>query len=148
MQYELTFILGETATATDAKAKVTEIATFLKQHDGAITREEHWGRRELAYVIRRNRSGFYVTVWFTAPAPTLKPLDQHLRLDESIIRSLVTKAYTTAEEGNLRPEIEEKPATRRGKAKADEEVETDEEPVEDEALQSTIDDATKAETAE
>lgn len=147
MQYELTFILGETATAADAKSKVAEIATFLKQHDGAITREEHWGRRELAYVIRRNRSGFYVTVWFTAPAPTLKPLDQHLRLDESILRSLVTKAYTTAEEGSLRPVVEEKPA-RRSKAKADDEVETDEEPVEDEVLQSTIDDATKAETAE
>lgn len=147
MQYELTFILGETATAADAKKKVAELADFLKQHDGAITREEHWGRRELAYVIRRNRSGFYVTVWFTAPAPTLKPLDQHLRLDESILRSLVTKAYTTAEEGSLRPEVEEKPA-RKGKAKSDEEVDTDEESSDDEALQSTIDGATKAETAE
>ena len=113
--YELTFILGERATAEDGTAKVADLTKYIASLGGEVTKEEHWGRRELAYVIKRNRSGFYVTLWFKMPAAGLKSLDQELRFDESIIRSLVTIAYTEAEAGSLYPVVEEeKPEKTRG----------------------------------
>lgn len=106
-QYELTFILDEKADETAATAKVKELTDFVEKQGGKVTKEEPWGRRELAYEIKRNRSGFYVTLWIDYPSTGLKALDQQLRFDEAIIRSLVTKAYTSAQPGSLYPVVEE-----------------------------------------
>lgn len=117
--YEATFILGESATEELAKAKVTELTKMIEGFGGTVTKTELWGRRELAYKIKRDRSGFYTTLWLDLPANQVLPFERQLRFDESIIRSLVTKAYTTAQPGSLYPVVEEektaKPTrTRRG----------------------------------
>jgi len=106
-KYELTFILGEKATQELATAKSDELKKLIEGLGGSIIKEDQWGRRELAYPIKRNRSGFYVTIVFELPARALKSFTQPLRFDESIIRSLVTKAYTTAQPGTLYPQAEE-----------------------------------------
>jgi len=106
-QYELTFILDEKAGAEQGTAKAAQLAKFVKEQEGAVVKEEHWGRRELAYEINHNRSGFYVTMWLELPAPALKLLDRELRLDSEVIRYLATKAYTTAQPGSLYPVVEE-----------------------------------------
>ncbi len=130
--YELTFILGEEATEKDAQAKVAEFEAYLGTLEGTVTKTELWGRRELAYKIRRHRSGFYVTLWITLPASAVNTLEKQLRFDESIIRSLVTIAYTTAQPGSLYPVVEEevvastKPRAKRGE-KVEETVTAEEE---------------------
>ncbi len=111
--YELTFILGETATPEISTAKTAEITKAIVEFGGTHTKDEQWGRRDLAYPIARNRSGLYVTMWFSLPTDQLKNLDRHLRFDESIIRSLVTIAYTSAQPGSLYPVVEEEKKTRR-----------------------------------
>jgi small subunit ribosomal protein S6 len=105
-QYELTFILEEKAGVGEGRAKTDEVRAYIEEHGGSITKEDLWGRRELAYPIKRNRSGFYITLVFSYPATALRDLEQHLRFDEHIIRSLVTKAYTSAQEGSLAPQEE------------------------------------------
>lgn len=106
-QYELTFILDEKAAAEQGTAKAAQVKALIEKHGGNVTKEEHWGRRELAYVIKRNRSGFYVTMWFDLPAAELKEMNQDLIFDESLIRFLITKAYTSAQPGSLYPVVEE-----------------------------------------
>ena len=105
--FELTFILDEKATPESGQMKTAELKTAIEALGGSLTKEEHWGRRELAYPIKRNRSGLYVTLWLDLPSTKLKALDEQLRFDESIIRSLVTKAYTSAQPGTLYPLSEE-----------------------------------------
>ncbi len=113
--YELTFILGEKAHQEAATAKVAQITKFIEEQGGAVEKTEFWGRRELAYIIDRNRTGFYTTVWFTLPAASVKPFNEFLRFEEDIIRSLVTKAYTTAQPGSLYPVVEEEKPARAGR---------------------------------
>jgi small subunit ribosomal protein S6 len=113
-KYEVTFILGESASTEDAQAKTVSVTDFIKEQGGQVTQQELWGRRELAYEIKRNRNGFYVTLWFDAPGTIVKALEEHLRFDTEVIRSLITKAYTSAQPGTLSPvaEEEEKAARR------------------------------------
>ena len=115
-QYELTFILDEKAGVEEGKKKTAELTAFVEKFGGKVTKEEPWGRRELAYEINRNRSGYYVTLWMDLPSASVRLIEQELRFDESIIRSLVTKAYTVAQPGSLYPVVEEpksdKPAPR------------------------------------
>lgn len=111
-QYELTFILGEAATAEQGTAKTKEVSDLITKMGGSVEKDEQWGKRDLAYPINRNRSGLYVTLWFTLPGDQVRPLEQSLRFDETVIRSLVTKAYTTAQPGTLYPVPEEEKPSR------------------------------------
>lgn len=121
--YEATFILGESATEQEAKAKVAELKEQIKKQGGSVEKEELWGRRELAYKIRSHRSGFYVTLWFSLPVDQVGALEKHLRFDESIIRSLVTLAYTSAQPGSLYPVAEEESKPARAASRRDREEE-------------------------
>jgi small subunit ribosomal protein S6 len=117
--YEVTFILGEAATAEQATAKTKEVTALIEKFGGKVEKDEQWGKRELAYVIDRNRSGFYVTMWFSLSTKDVLAFERALRFDEAVIRSLVTKAYTSAQEGSLYPvPEEEKPARGAGRKTA------------------------------
>lgn len=120
--YELTFILGEKTQPEQAKVKCEEIKKYIKDNGGEITREELWGRRDLAYEIKHNRSGIYITLWFNFPPKELIALNQHIRFDEEIIRSLITSAVEYAQPGSLYvvDEEEKAPVKKEEKATAEE----------------------------
>ena len=51
---------------------------------------DHWGRRQLAYPIGRRESGYYVIAHFAAEANVLPEYERALKLDEGIVRYLIT----------------------------------------------------------
>jgi len=51
---------------------------------------EHWGRRALAYKIGRHENGYYVIAKFHAEAKTLPEFERALKLDEGVVRYLIT----------------------------------------------------------
>ena len=110
-QYELTFVLDEKAGAAEGRAKTDEMKSYIEEHGGTVSKEDLWGRRELAYPIKRNRSGFYVTLIMVLPSVELPALEQRMQFDVNVIRSLITKAYVDAQPGSLFPEEEQDPAT-------------------------------------
>src|SRR6478609_11008890 len=50
----------------------------------------HWGRRQLAYPIGRRESGYYVVARFGAETATLPEYERAIKLDDGIIRHLIT----------------------------------------------------------
>src|ERR1041385_2016229 len=50
----------------------------------------HWGRRQLAYPIGRRESAYYAVARFTADATTLPEYERAIKLDEGIVRHLIT----------------------------------------------------------
>ena len=51
---------------------------------------DHWGRRQLAYPISRKEQGYYVVARYNADAKALPEYERALRLDDGIIRYLLT----------------------------------------------------------
>ena len=51
---------------------------------------DHWGRRQLAYPIGRKEQGYYVVARFTADGKVLPEYERALKLDDGIIRYLLT----------------------------------------------------------
>jgi small subunit ribosomal protein S6 len=51
---------------------------------------DHWGRRQLAYPIGRKETGYYVVARYNADAKSLPEYERALRLDDGIIRYLLT----------------------------------------------------------
>ena len=53
-----------------------------------MTNIDRWGRRRLAYAIKKKTAGFYVQVLHKSPTDIVPKLEQAFKLDEEIIRYL------------------------------------------------------------
>jgi small subunit ribosomal protein S6 len=51
---------------------------------------DHWGRRQLAYPISRKEQGYYVVAKYSADATVLPEYERALRLEEGLVRYLLT----------------------------------------------------------
>ena len=93
--YELVTILSPMLNQEEASAAWDEIKTFISNREGEITAEQAWGTRRLAYPIRKGNYNFlegsYYLSSFTVDNPINRELENYLRLDERVLRSLVIK---------------------------------------------------------
>ncbi|HEX6054530.1 MAG TPA: 30S ribosomal protein S6 [Intrasporangium sp.] len=86
-QYELMVIIDP---ETDERTVGTTMDKFLgvvKKDGGTVDNVDIWGRRRLAYDIRKKNEGIYAVVNFTAEPATAQELDRQLNLSESIMRT-------------------------------------------------------------
>jgi len=51
---------------------------------------DHWGRRQLAYPIGTRENGYYVIARFAADGNVLPEYERALKLDDSVVRYLIT----------------------------------------------------------
>lgn len=103
--YELGLLLSPLLTDSEREEALAALRTYIASQGGAISLEDVWGVRELAYPIRRNETGFYTFWYFTVPPAAITELRRLLRLDTRVLRFLLMKADTKAApvkyEGNV-----------------------------------------------
>ncbi len=89
--YELVLItvpqLEEEALAT----LIQRVTGWIEAGNGTVTGTNVWGRRNLAYAIRKLTEGIYVVINFQLDPSGARELDRNLRLDEQIIRYLAIR---------------------------------------------------------
>lgn len=71
-----------------AEARVTKIIT---DNGGKITKTDNWGKRKLAYPIKKQDFAVYVFYTVEAPADAPAKIEQTFNITDEIIRFLVTK---------------------------------------------------------
>ena len=93
--YELVTILSPMLNQDEASAAWGDIKSYIANRAGEITAEQVWGTRRLAYPIRKGNYNFlegsYYLTSFTAENPFNRELENYLRLDERVLRSLVLR---------------------------------------------------------
>jgi len=70
---------------------IDKVNQFITGKGGAITEVAPWGRRKLAYPIKRFMEGNYVLTRFKSDAKLVKELDTSLRLSEEVLRHLIVR---------------------------------------------------------
>ncbi len=85
--YELMMILDpDIEERTVAPSLDTMLAVVGKQ-GGSVDKVDIWGRRRLAFDIKKKSEGIYAVIDFTATSDTAKELDRQLGLNESVLRT-------------------------------------------------------------
>jgi small subunit ribosomal protein S6 len=87
-RYEAVYIFDSALEVTTIAEKLEKLQGLLHLDEPATI--EHWGRRQLAYKIGRHENGYYVISNFTAVPAVLPEFERALKLDESVVRYLVT----------------------------------------------------------
>ena len=86
--YETIFVLHPELTEEEAEAITQTVVSLLTGKGCEIIRTERGGKRRLAYVIEKQRYGYYTLIHFRASADVLTELERMYRLNERVIRYL------------------------------------------------------------
>lgn len=88
-QYELGLIIHPAVEQPDVTQAVEKIGQHIAATGGEVTSVDVWGRRRLAYPIRRQKEGTYVFFQAQLDPPGIQELERNLKLDEEILRYLL-----------------------------------------------------------
>ena len=86
-QYELMVILDPETEERSVGTTMERYLAVIKKDGGTVDNVDIWGRRRLAFEIKKKAEGIYDVVNFTAEPATAKELDRQLGLNESVMRT-------------------------------------------------------------
>lgn len=84
--YEIVYVLD---SALEREAVDEKLESFHAVLGGEITAVDHWGVRQLAYPIRKSKTGYYVIIHVTTDPAALPEFERLLKLDEETMRYLI-----------------------------------------------------------
>lgn len=90
-KYEGIFIIKPDLEDKELEEEYSKVEGAIKKEDGKIEKSEKWGKKKLAYEIKKFRDGFFLYLTFEALAKSIKPLDDLFRLDNNILRAMITR---------------------------------------------------------
>ena len=92
--YEVVYIFDSAVAEDKIQEKLTRYHELLTGGDkGEITATDVWGRRQLAFPIKKKNSGTYVVVQFKTAEDALPEFERLLKLDEELLRYLVVQHH-------------------------------------------------------
>jgi small subunit ribosomal protein S6 len=85
-KYETIFVIDSLLKAEEIDNHVSKYERFISANGGTIEILERWGKKRLAYEIKKRQYGFYVFIRFNGPSSMIKSLEREYRLNESLLR--------------------------------------------------------------
>ena len=108
--YESVLILKPDIDEPRADGALEKIGEFIKSNGGACLKIEKWGKKRLAYRIRKNRFGIYLNIYHTLDSAKVAALESKYRLFDLIIKFMVLRLTDDELEralGNETEQVEE-----------------------------------------
>ncbi|MEG0874316.1 MAG: 30S ribosomal protein S6 [Clostridiales bacterium] len=89
--YEAMYILRPDLDEEQINANVEKFSGIITANGGEVTKVDHWGKRRLAYEVKKLREGYYVLCYFAAGTELPKELERNFKISDEVIRFLVVR---------------------------------------------------------
>jgi small subunit ribosomal protein S6 len=126
-QYEIA-VLYHPDLEIDLEKATGKVEKIFTDNGGKVVNQDNWGKRKLAYPIKKNEHAVYVFYTVEFPAQSVRKVEATLNITDEVIRFLITrpdlKAIAKAEAAKA--EKAAKAAARGESTEATDEEKTDE----------------------
>ena len=89
--YEVMVILDPSLDERTIEPSLDKYLNVIRKDGGSVDNVDLWGRRRLAYEIKKNAEGIYAVISLNAEPATVKEFDRQLTLNESVLRTKVMR---------------------------------------------------------
>ncbi|MBI2676865.1 MAG: 30S ribosomal protein S6 [Candidatus Yanofskybacteria bacterium] len=89
--YELGFHLLPELEESETGTKLKEIEDVISRLGGTILNSREPKKQRLSYPLKHKRFSFFGVVEFKSPTEAIKPLENQLKLNDSLLRFLILK---------------------------------------------------------
>ncbi|RQV99914.1 30S ribosomal protein S6 [candidate division KSB1 bacterium] len=85
-KYETIVVIDSLLKADEIDSIINKYERFISANGGQIESIERWGKKRLAYEIKKRQYGYYILIRFDGPPTMIKTLEREYRLNESLLR--------------------------------------------------------------
>jgi len=86
--YEVVFIAAPTLTSEELDGFINHAQTVVEGKNGKVVKVDNWGKKSLAYKIKKFREGYYVVLSIEGDGSAIAELERRFRVTDYIIRFL------------------------------------------------------------
>ncbi len=89
--YEVGLIVHPETNPEALNELIEKVKGWIVEAGGSVEKVDLWGKRRMAYAIRRQHDGMYAFVSTQMPATVAAILEHNMRLTESILRFAIVR---------------------------------------------------------
>ena len=89
--YEILLMLDPELSEEQQGTLIARTRELIEEGGGTVDRHDAWGRRKLAYEIRKKGEGTYHLLLFSCGAETLDEVSRVLKIDDTVMRHMATR---------------------------------------------------------
>ena len=89
--YENVVILNASLPDEEITTSISKIKDIIVNSGGEVLKTDVWGRRKLAYEIKKQNKGYYTLLIFKTPPVTIKKLEESYKVSDSVIKYMIIK---------------------------------------------------------
>ena len=91
-EYEVLVILDPAWTDERVEAEASSLRSLLEREGATVQEVQKWGKRRVAYELRKVKEGHYVLVRCTGPGRMVAEVDRQLKITEGVLRHMIVVA--------------------------------------------------------
>ena len=114
--YETLYLLNPDLPEDAYKAEIAKFNEIIEKHNGEVIKVDEWGKRSLAYDVKKFDKGFYVLLDYCGEGTLVSEMERNFKLDERVLKYQTLKLSDHADVEVLKasvakpeqgPEVEE-----------------------------------------
>ncbi|MGH7412413.1 MAG: 30S ribosomal protein S6 [Candidatus Methylomirabilis sp.] len=90
--YEVIVVLDPALTEDGVETEIGAVREVVAKKGGEVVEVQKWGKKRLAYEVKKRKDGQYVLVRVGGPAGVVSDLERHFRLTETVLKGVVFRA--------------------------------------------------------
>ncbi len=84
--YETIFILDPDLEEPQTQSAIEKAKSIIAQNKGEIVKVEDWGKRKLAYQVKKKTKGHYILIHFMGSPTLVAELERNFRVMDAVIK--------------------------------------------------------------
>jgi small subunit ribosomal protein S6 len=102
-RYETILIAHVDLSEDELSGLIARYSTIITGQKGILVKVERWGKRRLAYMIKKQARGFYILIDYAGESAAVNELERNLKINDKIL-----KFMTVLKDGAVDPAALEK----------------------------------------
>ena len=111
-RYEVIAIVLASVSDEDITALIERSQTIITDRKGVIAKIDKWGKRRLAYEIKKQKDGYYFLIDFAGDGPIVAEIERNYKIDDRILKFMTVKKEGAATREGIEKEIADAEAKR------------------------------------
>jgi small subunit ribosomal protein S6 len=104
-RYETIFITPADIPDEELQALIERYSAIITGRKGILVKVEKWGKRKLAYEIKKHLRGYYILLDFAGQTDVVNEMERNFKIDDKILKYMTIKKDDVADLKVLETEI-------------------------------------------
>ena len=106
-RYETILIAHVDLSEDEQSSLIARYGTIVTGQKGILIKVERWGKRRLAYMIKKQARGFYILIDYAGESAAVNELERNLKINDKILKFMTVLKDDAVDPAALEKEIAE-----------------------------------------